>query len=237
MKRNFTLLTLISIFIVTISTSLFAEVKLPAIFGDNMVLQQQTDAAIWGEASSNNTVKVRTSWDKKSYSTKADATGNWKVMVRTPAAGGPFTITISEGKTLQLNNVLIGEVWICSGQSNMEMTMSGFFSMPVLNSNEDIATSVNESIRLFTVKREKSLTPQNDFTGEWLECEPGNVAAFSAAAYYFGKMVQQALQVPVGLICSSWSGTRIEPWISENGLKNFNWVILRMIGILLPNMP
>ncbi len=226
MKRNFTLLTLISFFIVTISTSLFAEVKLPAIFGDNMVLQQQTDAAIWGEASSNKTVKVTTSWNKKSYSTKADAAGNWKVKVRTPAAGGPFSITISDGKTLQLKNVLIGEVWICSGQSNMEMTMSGFFSMPVLNSNEDIATSLNESIRLFTVKREKSLTPQNDFTGEWLECEPGNVAAFSAAAYYFGKMVQQALQVPVGLICSSWSGTRIEPWISENGFKNFNWVTL-----------
>lgn len=226
MKRNFTILALLSFFFVTISTSLFAEVKLPAIFGDNMVLQQQTDAAIWGEASSNKTVKVTTSWNKKSYSTKADAAGNWKVKVRTPAAGGPFSITISDGKTLQLKNVLIGEVWICSGQSNMQMIMSGYPNTPVLNSNEDIATSANKSIRLFTVKREKSLTPQNDFTGEWLQCEPENVAAFSAAAYYFGKMVQQVLQVPVGLISSSWGGTRIEPWISENGFKNFNWVTL-----------
>lgn len=226
MKRNFTIFTLLVFFLVTVSTSLFAEVKLPAIFGDNMVLQQQTNAAIWGKASSNKTVKVTTSWNKKSYSTKADAAGNWKVKVQTPAAGGPFSITISDGKTLQLKNVLIGEVWICSGQSNMQMTMNGYFNQPVLNSNEDIAKSANESIRLFTVKREKSLTQKYDFTGDWLECEPENVADFSAAAYYFGRMVQQTLKVPVGLICSSWGGTRIEPWMSESGIKNFDWVTL-----------
>jgi len=226
MKRvqAFTFLFIISQLI--LFSSVKAAVKLPAIFGDNMVLQQQTDAAIWGEATPNKTVKVTTSWNKKSYSTKADAQGNWKVKVQTPAAGGPYSVNITDGKALQLKNVLIGEVWICSGQSNMQMTMSGYYNQPVLNSNEDIATSANESIHLFTVKRDKSLTRQTDFTGEWLECVPENVADFSAAAYYFGRMVQQTLHVPVGLICSSWGGTRIEPWISESGIKNFDWVTL-----------
>ncbi len=226
MKRNYCILSLLSIFLITISASLFAEIKLPAIFGDHMVLQQQTSTAIWGEATPNKTVKVTSSWNNKSYSTTADTKGNWKLKIQTPTAGGPFSITISDGKALELKNVLIGEVWICSGQSNMQMTMTGYFNQPVLNSNNDIASSSNKSIRLYTVTREKSLEIKNDFTGEWLECEPGNVATFSAAAYYFGEMIQQSLQVPVGLICSSWGGTRIEPWISENGFKNFDWVNL-----------
>ena len=203
-----------------------AEIKLPAIFGDHMVLQQQTEAAIWGTATASKSVKVTTSWNNKSYSAKAGADGNWKVKVSTPAAGGPFSITISDGETLKLNNVLIGEVWVCSGQSNMQMPMLGYYNQPVLGANKAIVTSGNESIRLFTVNREKSLNKKNDFSGEWLECIPENVADFSATAYFFGRMVQQALGVPVGLINSSWGGTRIEPWISENGFKNFDWVNL-----------
>jgi sialate O-acetylesterase len=144
--------------------------------------------------------------------------------VATPAAGGPFVINISDGKQFTLNNVLIGEVWVCSGQSNMQMTMKGYFNQPTLGANEAIATSTNENIRLFTVERVKSLNPNDDFSGKWLECNPANVADFSAAAYFFGRMVQKALGVPVGLICSSWGGTRIEPWISEAGIKKFDWV-------------
>jgi len=222
MKKNLSILIVFVLFL--LSTSLKAEVKLPAIFGDNMVLQQQTDAAIWGMATANKTVNITTSWDKKSYSAKADAEGKWKTKLKTPSAGGPFTITISDGKSLTLNNVLIGEVWVCSGQSNMQMTMSGYRNQPVLGANEAIATSGNKNIRLLTVDRVKSLEIQEDFPGKWLECNPENVADFSAAAYFFGKMVQQALGVPVGLICSSWGGTRIEPWISESGIKNFDWV-------------
>ena len=222
MKKNLTIFTFLILFLS--STILNAEVKLPAIFGDNMVLQQQTDAALWGAATANKTVKITTSWNKKSYSVKSDNEGKWKVKVQTPSAGGPYSITLSEGKSLTLNNVLIGEVWVCSGQSNMQMTMSGYRNQPVLGANEAIATSKNENIRLFTVERNKSLETLDDFKGSWLECEPGNVVDFSAAAYFFGKMVQQALGVPVGLICSSWGGTRIEPWISESGIKNFNWV-------------
>lgn len=226
MKRSLTILTLLAFFILTITNSTKAEIKLPSIFGNNMVLQQQTDAAIWGTATANKTVKVTTSWNKKSYSTKAGTDGNWKVKVKTPSAGGPFVISISDGKTLKLNNVLIGEVWVCSGQSNMQMTMNGYYNQPVLGSNEAIATSTNNSIRLITIKREKSLDTKDDFSGKWQECNPVNVGDFSAAAYYFGRMVQEALDVPVGLICSAWGGTRIEPWISETGIKNFDWVNL-----------
>jgi len=224
MKRNLSIITFLILFI--ISTGLKAEVKLPTIFGDNMVLQQQTDAAIWGTATANKTVKVTTSWNKKSYSTKADSDGNWKLEVKTPSAGGPFSIVISDGKTLKLNNVLIGEVWVCSGQSNMQMIMNGYQNQPILGSNEAIATSTNKSIRLITIERDKSLETKEDFSGNWLECKPGNVGNFSATAYYFGRLIQEALDVPVGLICSAWGGTRIEPWISEAGIKNFDWVNL-----------
>ncbi len=222
MKRNLSIFSVLILFI--LSFQLKAEVKLPAIFGDHMVLQQQTDAAIWGTAKANKTVKVTTSWNKKSYSTKADFDGNWKLKVKTPEAGGPYSITISDGTALKLNNILIGEVWVCSGQSNMQMTMNGYQNQPVLGSNEAIATSTNKSIRLITIKREKNLEEQQDFTGEWQECNPGNVGDFSAAAYFFGRMIQEALDVPVGLISSSWGGTRIEPWISENGFEEFDWV-------------
>jgi len=226
MRKFQHLLSFVILFAFIGLNSVKAEIKLPAVFGNNMVLQQQTEAAIWGKATPGKSVKVVTSWNKKSYSTKSDNEGNWKLKVATPAAGGPFSISISDGKTLTLNNVLIGEVWICSGQSNMQMTMSGYLNQPVIGANEAIATSANNSIRLFTVERVKSLEPADDFTGSWLECTPENVANFSATAYFFGKMLQQALGVPVGLINSSWGGTRIEPWISENGFKNFDWVKL-----------
>lgn len=206
--------------------SLRAEVKLPAVFGDNMVLQRNTEAAIWGKATPGKTVRVVTSWNKKSYSTAADKSGKWIVKVATPGAGGPYSITISDGKTLILNNVLIGEVWICSGQSNMQMPMKGYFNEPVIGSNEAIAVSANNNIRLMTVAREKGLTAAEDFKADWKECTPENVADFSAVAYFFGKMLQDALQVPVGLISSNYGGTRVEPWISEKGLDDFDWVEL-----------
>ena len=223
-KRIFSLW---AIFLFTaFSLNLFAEIKLPSIFCDNMVMQQQTEAAIWGKATKNATVKVTTSWNHKTYNTSASADGSWKLKVTTPKAGGPFEITVSDGKTLKLKNILIGEVWVCSGQSNMEMPVKGYRNQPVLGSADAIALSSNPEIRLFTVKKATSLDPLDDFTGSWSLCEPENVADFSATAYYFGLMLNKALHVPVGLINSSWGGTRIEPWISENGCKNFDWVKL-----------
>ena len=186
-------------FSLLITATLKAEVKLPAIFGDHMVLQQQTDAAIWGTASPSKNVSAKTSWDGKSYSTRADNDGNWKLKVRTPKAGGPYRITISDGKTLTLNDVLIGEVWVCSGQSNMEMPVKGFRNQPVIGSNEAIATSANGSIRLITVTKNTSLEPLADFEGTWLECVPENVADFSATAYFFWK------DAPESTRCAGWT--------------------------------
>ena len=226
MKRLFLKVMAISIVFAISSATLSAEIKLPSIFGDNMVLQQQTEASIWGKAAANSTVKVSTSWNRKSYSARSDKNGNWKVKVSTPSAGGPYTISISEGKTITLSNVLIGEVWVCSGQSNMEMPMKGFMNQPVLGSNEVIATASANNIRLLTVPRKTSLSPLEDFTGQWQTSDPENAASFSASAYYFGLMISRALNVPVGLINTSWGGTRIEPWISESGFKNFDWVKL-----------
>jgi sialate O-acetylesterase len=214
------------LFLFTFSGIGKAEIKLPTIFGNNMVLQQQTDAAIWGKAKPNKNVKVTTSWDKKSYTAKSDGLGNWSIKVRTPHAGGPFNMVISDGKALQLNDILIGEVWICSGQSNMAMPVSGKYNQPVFGSNKAIATSGNNSIRLFSVELNKSLAEQDDFSGVWKECIPENVANFSATGYFFGQMLQEALGIPIGLICSSWGGTRIEPWMSENALKNFTGIVL-----------
>lgn len=204
----------------------FAEIKLPAIFCDNMVMQQQTDAAIWGKANKNSNVKVTTSWNNKTYNTRTSDDGIWKVKVTTPKAGGPFEITMSDGKALKLKNVLIGEVWVCSGQSNMEMPMKGYKNQPIVGSSEAIALSTNSNIRLFTVKRATSTEPLDDIVGDWKLSEPGNVADFSATAYYFGLMLNKALNVPIGLINTSWGGTRIEPWISEMGCKKFDWVKL-----------
>ncbi len=206
--------------------NLRAEIVLPAIFGDHMVLQQQTDAAIWGKASPGGYIDIVTSWDDQMYETRAGGDGSWEIRVRTPSAGGPYEITISDGQELKLSNVLIGEVWICSGQSNMVMPMKGYRNEPITGSNEEIVTSGNDNIRLFTVSRNKSLDPLDDLSGQWQECIPVNVSEFSATAYFFAKMVHQALGVPVGMINSSWGGTRIEPWMSEQGIKKFDWVTL-----------
>ena len=226
MKRVVIILSIIVLTALGGAPALRAEIRLPSIFGDNMILQQQSNVSFWGKATPGSKVTIKTSWNGRSYSVTATSSGSWKTKVATPAAGGPYTITLSDGKTLTLKNVLIGEVWVCSGQSNMEMTMKGYFNQPVTGSNEYIATSSNNQIRLISVPRVNSLTPVDDFEGSWLVSEPESVARFSATAYFFGLMLNRALDVPIGLINTSWSGTRIEPWISENGLKQFDWVEL-----------
>lgn len=222
-RNKFHIIVLIGLLLI-FPGQLVATITLPAIFGNHMVLQQQTDAAIWGKASPGATVKISSSWNNKSATVKADNQGGWKIKIKTPSAGGPYSIVISDGTSLELKDVLIGEVWVCSGQSNMEIQMKGYYNQPIKGSNRNIATSINKNIRLFTAKNDPNFDPQYDFKGNWLECETLNVANFSATAYYFGRMLQEALDVPVGLICASWGGTGIEPWISEQGIKKFNFV-------------
>jgi sialate O-acetylesterase len=211
---------LLSLVLILIGSVAKAEIKLPKVFTDNMVLQQQTDAPIWGKATPGKEVKITTSWDKQTYKVKADKAGKWSVKVNTPEAGGPYSITISDGKTLILNNVLIGEVWICSGQSNMEMPLAGWGK--IKNYEKEIADANYPNIRLLHVDKAASTRLLDDLAGTrngWQECSPANIPEFSATAYFFARNLYQNLNVPVGLISTSWGGTIAEAWTSGESLE------------------
>jgi sialate O-acetylesterase len=166
-------------------TSISAKITLPSFFADNMVLQQKTDAAIWGWAKPNSSVQLTSSWNKKKYTTTADAAGKWKLKITTPDAGGPYDITISDGEMITLKNILIGEVWFCSGQSNMEMPMKGFRDQPIKGSNDAIFNSTNNQIRIYTVPRAvEKFIKDTSKTSFWKDANPENINNFSATAYY-----------------------------------------------------
>ncbi|MEJ7691856.1 sialate O-acetylesterase [Daejeonella sp.] len=197
-----------------------AKVTLPSVLGNNMVLQQKSQVALWGSAKSSAKVSIVTSWNNKTYSVTADSKGTWLVKVTTGTAGGPYSITISDGEKLILNNVLLGEVWVCSGQSNMGMALRGN-SSPIINSNQIILTADNPSLRLFKVATATSLSPMTDTKGQWDESNSATAREFSALAFQFGQILQKKLKVPVGLIQSEVGGTMIEAWMSAESLKNF----------------
>ena len=200
----------------------FAMVKPASLFTNHMVLQQQSNAAIWGWAKPNVKIKVTTSWNKQIYSVAADAEGKWKLKVVTPIAGGPYEISFFDGELLTLKDILIGEVWFCGGQSNMEMPMKGFKSQPILGSNEDILKATNNNIRLYTVPRSSVLEKQsNSKPSDWKLVNSENVANFSATAYYFGQLLSQMLNVPIGLLHDSYGGSSIEAWMSPEDLSPF----------------
>jgi sialate O-acetylesterase len=220
-KETFRVTCLLA-FIFVQSFSSKAAIKLPYFFSDNMVLQQQTDAVIWGWANAGSNVQVTTSWNKAKYSAKADANGKWKLKVKTPVAGGPFSITISDGTPVTLKNVLIGEVWLCSGQSNMEMPMKGFRDQPIHGANDAVFNSANDQIRLYTVPRSVQRTPQDTTKASpWKLAEPEAVNNFSATAYYFGKMLHEKLKVPIGLVNISYGGSPVEAFMDAETLKQF----------------
>ena len=199
-----------------------AQLRLPSLFTDNMVFQQQAECAVWGWAKAGSTVTVNPSWGKQKYSAQADAAGKWRLKVKTPVAGGPYELTISDGTPVRLKNVLVGEVWLCGGQSNMEMPMKGFKGQPVLGSNEAILHSRNDQLRLYTVPRSSVTEPQeNSKPSPWRAAESEAVSNFSATAYYFGRLLQEQLHVPIGLIHCSYSGSYIEAWMDAENLRQF----------------
>jgi len=186
-----------------------------------MVLQQNTEAPIWGKAMPNKNIKVVTSWNGKVYQTKSDNVGKWQVRVKTPEAGGPYNISFSDGEELLLTNILIGEVWICSGQSNMEMPVHGWSS--VNDYEKELSEANYNQIRLFHIERATSTHPLDELRsvrGEWQECSAKTVANFSAVGYFFAKNIVESLNVPVGIISSSWGGTLAEAWTSGDALEN-----------------
>lgn len=192
-----------------------ASVRLPAIIGSHMVLQQNSTVKFWGWSDPGEKIAIKTDWDTTTYRTTAAGNAKWTVSFKTPAAGGAHTITITGRNTIVLNDVLVGEVWVCSGQSNMEMSVN--WGLPY---QEDVANAINKNIRFFHIPKTTAEYPQEDVKGEWVVCSPEAMKNFSAAGYFFGKRIQEETSFPVGLINSSWGGTPAETWTPKEVVEN-----------------
>ncbi|MCX6151435.1 MAG: glycosyl hydrolase family 2 [Ignavibacteriales bacterium] len=214
------ILTLVLISAINIKgtdNKLFLE--MPAIFSNNMVLQQKSKAPFWGKATPNQNILIQASWGQI-VKTKVQADSFWNAKIQTPKAGGPYKIKIQIGdSSFVFKNVLIGEVWLCSGQSNMEMPMEGWPPRDtIIGAQNEIKNAQNLNIHFFTVVRAYSSQPEFNCTGEWLPSSPEVVAKFSATAFFFGKKLANELKIPIGLINASWGGTAVESWMSKKYL-------------------
>ncbi len=194
-----------------------ADVRLPALISDNMVLQQGRQVAIWGTADAGEQVTVSLGEQKESAT--ADSSGQWKVQLGPLAKGGPLEMTVAGKNTVTIHNVLVGEVWVCSGQSNMEMAVWNHNVFGgVNNAEKEVAAANYPLLRLFIVKKAVAGKPQSDVQGQWLVTSPATVGSFSAVGYFFGRDLHQTMKFPVGLIDSSWGGTEAEAWTSDAAL-------------------
>jgi sialate O-acetylesterase len=193
--------------------------RLPGILGNNMVLQCDTLVNIWGWDKPDIKIELKSSWGE-AVETVSDDAGSWKASIQTPEAGGPYELTIVGTDTIHLSNILMGEVWLCSGQSNMEMPLKGFSSQPIVNSQEELLNADKPEIRFFIVERNRSHVPELDVTGRWEICTPDSIRDFSAVGYFFGRKLLDNLDVPIGLIGSYWGGTVIEAWTDRNFLES-----------------
>jgi sialate O-acetylesterase len=199
---------LLFVFLALLPGKLPANLRMPAIFSDNMVLQRETTVRVWGWADPGQRVAV-TLGDQKKVA-RAGRDGSWEVSLSPMKAGGPYRMNVEGRTSLQFSNILIGDVWLCSGQSNMEWPVS-LSAEPDL----EISNAVYPEIRLFTVPRHMAASPQNDLAGgRWEECSPRTIHSFSAAGYFFGRDIHRETGVPVGLIQAAWGGTVAETWIS-----------------------
>ena len=213
-----TTLFLIGFLLFVTGNFVYSEVTLPRVIGSNMVLQRYMQAPIWGWASAGEEITITLSAEAEGVepisttTAVADAEGNWRTELPAMAAGGPYTLRVKGSNTLELTNVLFGEVWVCSGQSNMQWSVRAS-----KDSEAEIAAGMYPKIRLFYVPRVPSGLVQQDVVADWHETTPETVANFSAVAYYFGRKLYNNLDVPIGLINTSWGGTRIEPWTPPVG--------------------
>jgi len=209
-----------------------SNLKLPSIFGDNMLVQQKTDLRIWGKASPGQKIEISASW-KEYGQVISDDNGKWSFDIPTPEAGGPYSITVAAKDTgVTIKNVLVGEVWFCSGQSNMEMPLAGWPpNDTIMHSAVTIASASVPEIRLFNVQRKVSGEPLEDCTGRWEICSPSTAGQFSATAYFFGKKLHDELALPVGLIESAWGGTPVEAWMSASVLESAGEFVSEIQGI------
>ncbi len=198
--------------------------RMASAFTDHMVLQRDTSVRVWGCAGPGAKVRVSGSWNMKSVVTAtADADGRWDCFLKTPEAGGPYTLSVTSGKDkVELDDVMCGEVWLCTGQSNMEMLVRGFGGQPVEGSVENIldAPEYSEHIRVFNIKAPKEYEPKEDVEAVWSRTDSKTTAGISAVAYMFAKRLTKTLGIPIGIICSPWGGCCIEPWMDREHLDN-----------------
>jgi sialate O-acetylesterase len=199
-----------------------AEVSLPHLLSDHAVLQREAPIHIWGNADPGETVTVR--FHDQSRTATADDLGKWSLWLMPEKAGGPYTLTAtgtSGGASVTISDILVGDVWLASGQSNMEMPLNGFPNSAVLkNGPEEIAHATLSTVRLLRLEHATSEFPLNDVSATWTECDPQTAAEFSAVAYFFGREINQKEKVPVGLIDTTWGGTPVESWISLMGISS-----------------
>lgn len=227
-----------------------ADVKLPVLFTDGAVLQRESKVAVWGTARAGEKVRVTGSWDGKTVEATTPDTGRWMLHVQTGSAPGPHTLRIEGDNSIVLNDVLLGEIWIASGQSNMEMTVA---SAPerlggVMNFDKELEKAADDKLHLFTVQRQISATPLTECKGAWAAANPESVGAFSATAYFFARELRREMpDVPVGVIAASWGGTVAEAWTSrttidtlpdfKNAVQSMDAVASTQPAIKNPNTP
>ena len=219
MKKNIFVISLLAMMVLSVQ----AKVRLPHLIGDNMVIQQNTEARLWGWAKPGKNVNVSVSWSDKTYSTKTSAEGRWMVKVATPAASyAPLSITFDDGEPITIHNVLAGEVWVCAGQSNMEMPVKGFGNCPVDGYVDEVLNAKQyKGIHYVKVPSVMSMTPLEDANCQWVEIGPQTVSDASATGYFFAQVINKTLDIPVGLVIANKGGTRVESWLTRENLQKY----------------
>ncbi len=219
-----TSLLTISLTFLSIAAESEAKVRAASLITDNMVLPQNSNARIYGTADPGADITVIPSWNNKAYTTSTDRTGEWSLAVETPAGGfTPYSITISDGQPLTVNNVLIGEVWLASGQSNMQMPLKGFPGCCTLGGYDEIASSGDEAgnVRFFTVPLTQSYTPLDTVASSWTVPSPETAPEYSALAWHFAKRMSDVLNVPVGIVSAAYGGAKVESWTPRDMLEKY----------------
>ena len=213
------------IFLVLIcsNTIVNAQTNVASFFSDGMILQQQKSINIWGIDSAGTKIHVVSSWGETSQTTTS-TNGKWKLQLSTPVAGGPHSITIKGSSTIIINDVLIGEVWICSGQSNMQLPLKGGLDGNFIEGGLDaIVNSKNDRIRFFNVKQNASLKPLDNVNGRWEKANPSTSGSFSAVGYFFAHQIEKVLEVPVGIIVTAWGASSAEAWTDSSTLNDLGF--------------
>lgn len=210
------------------------QLHLPSIFSDHMVLQQQSSVPVWGWGEAGTTVKIVGSWlPQDTVCTKVDDCGHWMVKIPTTRYGGPYTLHILSNDRIELKDIMLGEVWLCSGQSNMEWAPNN----GIQNQKDEIEAANHPSIRFFSLSKQGSKYLQEDCHARWEKCTPEVMQWRSAIAYFFGKQLQKKLNVPIGLIVSAWGGTPAEVWVPRDTIMNHRKITENLIHETYPWWP